>query len=142
VNLLCFIALLPFLYYTLIINGAVFGVRSNYCSGKTDDEYVFTLDGKPINYSKSRRGWERVRKAAGLKETHMHDARHTFATVCHDHELDDMTIKNLLGQKTIQVTRQYVHPSLETIGKRLKKIEEEKVLGTLLAPLAENEIPV
>jgi len=116
-------------------------ILGRYCSGKTGDEYVFALDGNPINYQKARRCWERVRKAAGLKDAHMHDARHTFATVCHDHELDDMTIKTLLGQKTIKVTRQYIHPSLETVGKRLKKIEGEEVFGTLLAPFTENEVP-
>ena len=34
--------------------------------------------------------------------------------------LDDMTIKNLLGQKTIQVTRRYIHPQFETLAERLK----------------------
>jgi len=51
-----------------------------------------------------------------------------------------MTIKELLGQKTIQTTRRYIHLQLETLGKRIKKMEKRESFGTLLAPFSKNEV--
>lgn len=126
--------------YPLTIEKAK-SILKKHCSGKTNDEHVFTLDGKPVKYQQARTCWEKVREAAGLEDCHMHDCRHTFATECYKSELDDMTIKNLLGQKTIQVTRGYIHPQFETLAERLKRVEKKETFGTLLAPLPESKVP-
>ena len=77
---------------------------------ESDGEWVFTKsDGQP------RRNVYNVFKKAcrqvGLHDLRFHDLRHTFASNLVMTGADIVTVKNLLGHKTLRVTMRYAHVS-------------------------------
>jgi len=55
------------------------------------------------------RVWERVRTPAGLSDVHVHDLRHTFASVGAGRNLGLPMIGALLGHTQAQTTQRYAH---------------------------------
>ena len=52
-----------------------------------------------------------------------HDARHTFATLGHMHDLDDLTLKKIMGHTPDNITqRVYTHISMQDMKREIEKI--------------------
>src|SRR3990167_8546654 len=74
-----------------------------------ESEYILCKkDGSPYNIRKS---FETALKAAKIHKFRFHYLRHTFASHLAMSGVDLMTIKDLLGHKTIQMTQRYAHLS-------------------------------
>jgi integrase len=72
--------------------------------------YVFcNEDGKP--YGSVRKSFDTALKKAGIEDFRFHDLRHTFASHLVMSGVDLMTVKELLGHKTIKMTLRYAHLS-------------------------------
>lgn len=54
-------------------------------------------------------------KKAGLDDLHFHDLRHTFGTRLSQKGEDVLTIKALMGHKTLMMTSRYVHHNVESL---------------------------
>lgn len=72
--------------------------------------------------------FEKAVKQAGIEDFHFHDMRHTFASHLVMAGVDIMTVKELLGHKTLKMTLRYSHLSpnhksaaVETLGATLRK---------------------
>ena len=67
-----------------------------------------TIQGKQIHYHSI---WVRIKAKAKLRECiRPHDLRHTFASrLASSGEVDIFTLQNLLGHKTISMTKRYAH---------------------------------
>jgi len=65
-------------------------------------------------------------KAAGLKNLHLHDLRHTFASRLAMAGVDILTIKELLGHKTLAVTLRYAHLSPGYQRQAVERLVEER----------------
>lgn len=60
-------------------------------------------------------------KELGMDHT-PHDARHTFATMLHDLDINPLTAKRLLGHATKDVTDRYTHSSIQRLIDAVDKI--------------------
>jgi len=81
---------------------------------KMDSPWVFCDDeGKRLSRfcNDIRRSFLKVLKEAGIKDFRFHDLRHTFASHLVMAGADIMTVKELLGHKTLEMTLRYSHLS-------------------------------
>ena len=77
-----------------------------------EKDYLFCYhDKKPIEYIYKSFGT--ALKRAVINKCTFHSLRHTFATRAVMAGVDIVTLKELLGHKTIQMTMRYSHPSPE-----------------------------
>lgn len=77
---------------------------------KIRSPYVFSRqDGKP--YGTIRRSFESALKKAGIKNCCFHDLRHTFSSHLVMSGVDIMTVRELLGHKSLRMTMRYSHLS-------------------------------
>jgi integrase len=53
--------------------------------------------------------WRRIRKAAGLDDVHLHDLRHSFASVAATGGMGLLIIGKMLGHTQAQTTQRYAH---------------------------------
>ena len=83
-------------------------------------------DNMPVNKSRLRYWWEKAVKKAGFNDAVFHSLRHTFATRCCRANMPDRMVMELLGQKSIKVTYQYMHPDLPMMSEKLKFLSLQK----------------
>jgi len=73
-------------------------------------DYVFSdQDGK--RFTSLQHSFDRAKKKSGIEDFHFHDLRHTFASNLVMGGVDIMTVKELLGHKTLSMTLRYSHLS-------------------------------
>ncbi|NOX40140.1 MAG: site-specific integrase [Alphaproteobacteria bacterium] len=65
------------------------------------------IEGQPVQ--EIRRGWHRIRAAAGLPDVRIHDLRHTFASLLVSRGASLEMIAKLLGHAQVQTTQRYAH---------------------------------
>jgi integrase len=84
-------------------------------------EYVFAKrDGSP--YKDIRKPFEKALREARVGRIRFHDLRHTFASQLVMKGVDLMTVKELLGHKTIQMTMRYAHLSQDHKKKAVERL--------------------
>lgn len=72
------------------------------------------------NWRNVYRGWESAKKRAGVKMRY-HDLRHIAATTMGEAG-DPITLMDVMGWKSVQTARRYIHPSRETKAKLMRRI--------------------
>ena len=78
----------------------------------SEEDYLFCYhDKKPIEYL--YRSFGTALKRSGISKCTFHTLRHTFATRAVMAGVDIVTLKELLGHKTIAMTMRYSHPTPE-----------------------------
>jgi len=87
---------------------------------KDDSKYVFNYKDKGSLGSSFRK----VMKRLGLKNLTFHSLRHTFATNLAMNGVDLTTIQELLGHKSIVMTKRYSHPTPEHKKLAIAKLEK------------------
>ncbi len=85
-------------------------------------EYVFTFEGKPIK--SVRRSFHTALKRSGIKYCRFHDLRHTFGSNLAAANVDIGSIMELMGHKTVETTKQYIHSFPEKRKEAVNKIAE------------------
>jgi site-specific recombinase XerD len=89
---------------------------------KFHSPYVFcNVVGRP--YGSVRKSFEGASKKAGIEDFRLHDLRHTFASHLVMSGVDLMTVKELLGHKTIKMTLRYAHLSPSHKRKAIEALE-------------------
>jgi integrase len=68
-----------------------------------------TLDGQPLNPNTDYHEWKRLLKKAGLRESRLHDARHTAATVLLVLRQPTPTVMSLMGWSSESMAARYQH---------------------------------
>jgi integrase len=56
-----------------------------------------------------QRRWDEIRRLAGLENFHLHDLRHTYASILASHGLSLSVIGGLLGHSDVKTTSRYAH---------------------------------
>jgi integrase len=85
-------------------------VRATLMEVPKNGDYVFS-DGKGRRFTSLHTSFETAKKKSGIEDFHFHDLRHTFASNLVMSGVDIMTVKELLGHKTLAMTLRYSHLS-------------------------------
>lgn len=95
-----------------------------------------------------KRPWNMVRKLAGFHDVHIHDLRHTTASVAVASNVSLALIGGLLGHKSQQTTQRYAHLSddplrdaAEKVGARVQRAMEQ-VAGAKSGAVMPLKLPV
>jgi excisionase family DNA binding protein len=98
--------------------------------GRGKSEFVFTspITDKPFVDAGS--AWGTACRRAGIKGLRFHDLRHTFATRLIERGVNLITVKDLLGHSSVEITQRYTHPN-----EALKK----EAVAALVAPAPADE---
>lgn len=91
----------------------------------------------PLSYSKVfnqvlETAFSRCVKKAGIQDLRFHDLRHTFGTRLSQKGKDSLTIKALMGHKTLMMTSRYVHHNVESLRGAVEELCDS---GTILSQL-------
>lgn len=90
---------------------------------RLDTSYVFhNNDGK--RYKDIKHSWQTAVKRAGIKDFRFHDLRHTFASQLVMAGVDIVTVKELLGHKSLIMTLRYAHLAPSHKKKALSILEK------------------
>lgn len=103
---------------------------------KREGEFVFSnpKSGKPL--SDLQTGFKAACSKAAIGDLRFHDLRHTAATHMVIGGIDLVTVKEILGHATIQMTMRYAHPTPEN------KKHAVDVLAALFEQRREKEEPI
>lgn len=83
-------------------------------------DYVFSRSGEPPKCFKT--AFDRAVTRSGVVRFTFHDLRHTFASNLVMKGVDIVTVQELLGHKTIAMTKRYSHPSPEHKKQAVNKL--------------------
>jgi len=91
----------------------------------SDDTYILSGSGKPIEPRTMQYRFANILKNANLPSVHYHSLRHLFATNCIEVGFDVKTLSEILGHSSVEITlNRYVHSSIErktTLSQKLCK---------------------
>jgi integrase len=73
------------------------------------------------------RAFAKCVEKAGLEDLHFHDLRHTFGTRLSQKGEDVLTIKALLGHKTLIMTSRYVHHNVDSLRRAVEGLNDWRV---------------
>lgn len=97
-----------------------------------DNPYVFaSRTGKP--YTEIRKSFSTALARCGINNFHFHDLRHSYASQLVMMGVDIMTVKELMGHKSIEMTMRYAHLSVDHKRKAVELLGEK--VGALWAQL-------
>ena len=68
--------------------------------------------------------WRRIRKAAGLDDVHLHDLRHSFASVAAAGGMGLPIIGKMLGHTQAQTTARYAHLASDPVKQAAATVAE------------------
>lgn len=88
-------------------------------------DYVFTHDNEPAKTFKT--AFNAAVRRAGVDRFTFHDLRHTFASVLVMKGVDLATVQELLGHKSITMTKRYSHPTPEHKKQAIEKLDMQVV---------------
>lgn len=66
-------------------------------------------DGRPIHTHDDWEEWKRLCATTGVRDSRVHDARHTAATMLLEQGVSIRVVQDILGHSTLAVTRRYTH---------------------------------
>jgi integrase len=81
-----------------------------------------------------KKPWDAVCKAAGLDGVHLHDLRHTFASVAAGASLGLPIVGKLLGHRNASTTQRYAHLDPDPMRRAV-----EMIGSTIAAAMAGRE---
>ncbi len=95
---------------TIPMNETVREVLDWVYNNRRYGEYVFMHPwGKPIHRNSIWEGFKEACKQAGIRDCHLHDTRHTFASHLVMADVDLTTVSKLMGHSKINMTMRYAH---------------------------------
>ncbi len=102
------------------------GILEHYAKVRGESVYVFHRHGKPISRESYWQEWKKAREAAGLKTKLFHDFRRTFARDSTAAGVDQKTIMQTGGWKTLSVFHRYLITDLEFMRRGLSALDAHR----------------
>lgn len=89
---------------------------------KTDSGFIFSNPETKKGFLDIKRSFHTACKEAEIKGVTLHTLRHTAASRMVEAGVDLVTIKEILGHATIQMTMRYAHPTPENMRRAVEKL--------------------
>ena len=98
--------------------------------------------GKPFSrFGFLRTRFDKAVNTAGIEDFHFHDLRHTFASHLVMGGYDILTVKELLGHKSLEMTLRYAHLSSDHKRLAVESVISSK-FGTIMAQTDKAQLPI
>ena len=91
----------------------------------TSSEYVFSHGAEPVRCFKT--AFDNAVKRSGVERFTFHDLRHTFASNLVMNGVDLATVQELLGHKSIVMTKRYSHPTPDHKKRAVDTLSLERI---------------
>jgi len=88
-------------------------VRATLKGIKRENDFVFYSPKTGTRFTDFFRSFKSACRKAGINDLRFHDLRHTAATLMVMGRIDLVTVSQILGHATIQMTMKYAHPTPE-----------------------------
>ncbi len=88
-------------------------VRATVKNLERENELVFPSPKTKLPFKEIWFAFQKVCKKAGITDLRFHDLRHTAATLMVTGGIDLVTVKEILGHSSIEMTMRYAHPTPE-----------------------------
>jgi len=89
-----------------------------------DNELVFPSPRTQKQLTDVKKGFKAAREAAGIKNLHFHDLRHTTATRLAENGNDIITIAEIMGHKDLRMTKRYTHATSKSKRRAIESLEQ------------------
>jgi len=100
--------------------------------------FVFTNEfGQPFDPKVDYVAWKDLRKAAGVRETRLHNARHTAGTIMGSLGISLREVQETFGHSSSKITERYVHTQAEGLRQAARKMDEALVDQAFESPISE-----
>lgn len=86
------------------------------------ESYIFKSNSRGAKLADMKGVLEQAIKEAGIKKFRIHDIRHTTASILAKEGFSLLEIAEILGQKSLTVTRNYSHLTVKHLEKRLASV--------------------
>ena len=96
--------------------------RSTLKNIERENELVFPSPKTKLPFKDIWPVFQKVCKKAGIKDLRFHDLRHSAATIMVMSGVDLVTVSQILGHSTIQMTMRYAHPTPENKRKAVNAL--------------------
>jgi integrase len=107
-----------------------------------DEGWVFASPtGEPLNPNTDYHEWKRLLREAGLRETRLHDARHTAATVLLLLDVPVRTVMSLMGWASAEMAARYQHVT-DTIRQDVARQVDVLIWQARDSATGEETVPV
>jgi integrase len=103
---------------------------------KKEGEFVFRRTKTETHFRDMFRSFKSACRKAGRPDLRFHDLRHTAATLMVTRGVDLVTVKEILGHASIQMTMRYAHPTPEN------KRRAVDVLASVFEPKKQENIAI
>lgn len=77
-----------------------------------------------------RRGWDRARARAGMRDVRLHDLRHTYASWLVQRGAPLPTVRDLLGHSSLAVTGRYSHLAIADLRRAVGRLAGQARVST------------
>jgi len=91
---------------------------------KREGDFVFCNIKTGTRFRDFFRSWKSAREKASMPDLRFHDLRHSAATLMVMGGVDLVTVKEVLGHSTIQMTMKYAHPTPENKRKAVNVLAD------------------
>jgi integrase len=99
-----------------IVGRALAVIKRRYKERSNSSDYVFEGEGRNGYITSPEKAWNKLIARAGIENLHLHDLRHTLASMMINNDVDLHSIGKMLGHKDIKSTNRYAHMVVGTIG--------------------------
>ncbi len=94
---------------TVVLNDLAKGVVAEMAAARNGSPYVFPGKNPGTHLAEPRKTFENAKAEAGLENFHLHDLRHTFASIAVQNGASLYEVQKLLGHASSQMTQRYAH---------------------------------
>lgn len=109
------------------LNAAAYAVVEKARGDRTGSGLIFPANAK---YQRIADLWREVCRAAGVRDLHIHDLRHTFATRAVESGIFETVVCRILGHSKLRMTTHYMHPSVDAMRRAVEALPQICHTGT------------
>jgi integrase len=107
------------------INSVLLAMLQDHKSSNGQNSHVFVNSKTGSPFADVKKSFNATCKKAGINQLRFHDLRHTFASRLVENGVDLITVKDLLGHRSVKTTERYTHSYQEQKRRAVESLAQE-----------------